>query len=598
MLVRGESVIASTGLALAAILLLSLAAAGGWTVYIQRNDARADTHARLDFCGKLFTQALEPLLASRQDSQAVQLLVSAARENRLSRCRIVLGDGTSFVDAQEKLSVRRAAGEWPPGTPPPAREQSTPAVVLAEFPLSIEGRGEARLDLAAGVVYPPWVGWEAQAGIGAITAAGFVALLAVYRRLRSRVGAIGAVREALLALRAGETASNALAVDSRLGPEAEAWNRLLAERERLHTDVAGGRARETLGIRRDLKNDLAAACDALWQGLLIIDDELRVKYANGAAAVFLRAKRDDLVGSVLIQYTQDAQLLESIKAVSTGAVKRRATIEVKQPEDKGGGVLRFNVRPVRRDDSGGAVVMIEDITQQRVADEARNAFVAQATHELRTPLTNIRLYVEQAIEAPEGDVKTRAKCLNVINQESRRLERIVGDMLSVSEIEAGTLKLRTDDVRLDSVFEDLRADFEATAKDKGVALAIDLPPKLPVIWGDRDKIVLAIHNLVGNAIKYTPKGGSVTVRVLEQQGGIVVDIVDTGIGISPEEQELIFDRFYRAKDQRIANITGSGLGLALAREVVRLHGGDISVRSQIDHGSTFSISLPARAQAA
>jgi signal transduction histidine kinase len=121
------------------------------------------------------------------------------------------------------------------------------------------------------------------------------------------------------------------------------------------------------------------------------------------------------------------------------------SVEVKRTD--GAGVLRFSIRAIGRDDAAGAVVFIEDITQQRIADESRNSFVAQATHELRTPLTNIRLYVEQAIEAGEGDATTRANALNVINQESLRLERIVSDMLSVSEIEAGSIKLRSDDVR-------------------------------------------------------------------------------------------------------------------------------------------------------
>jgi signal transduction histidine kinase len=253
---------------------------------------------------------------------------------------------------------------------------------------------------------------------------------------------------------------------------------------------------------------------------------------------------------------------------------------------------------VRRDDTAAAVVMIEDITQQRIADEARNAFVAQATHELRTPLTNIRLYVEQAIEAGDGDQVTRARCLNVINQESRRLERIVGDMLSVSEIEAGSFKLRAGDVRLDALFEELEEDFKAQGADKSLTLKFDLPPKLPVIQGDRDKIALALHNLLGNALKYTPEGGTVTVRVTNPPGSLSVEVVDTGIGIAPEETELIFERFYRAKDNRVDKITGTGLGLALAREVVRLHGGDISVRSQLNQGSTFTLTLPALAEAA
>src|SRR5205085_9683262 len=119
------------------------------------------------------------------------------------------------------------------------------------------------------------------------------------------------------------------------------------------------------------------------------------------------------------------------------------------------------------------------ITQQRVAEEARNSFVAQATHELRTPLTNIRLYVETAIEEGEGNPATRAKCLNVINGEARRLERIVGEMLSVAEIEAGSFKINKDEVRLEPLFQELQADYQQQAADKRIDLRFNLPPKYP-----------------------------------------------------------------------------------------------------------------------
>jgi signal transduction histidine kinase len=118
------------------------------------------------------------------------------------------------------------------------------------------------------------------------------------------------------------------------------------------------------------------------------------------------------------------------------------------------------------------------------------------------------------------------------------------------------------------------------------------------VRGDRDKIVLALCNLLGNAVKYTPDGGAVTVKVDVGEDKVVVDVVDTGIGVSDEESELIFERFYRSKDGRVAKITGTGLGLALAREVVRMHGGDITLRSQLNQGSTFTMTLPTRAAAA
>jgi signal transduction histidine kinase len=314
--------------------------------------------------------------------------------------------------------------------------------------------------------------------------------------------------------------------------------------------------------------------------------------------VFLKSKREAITGKPFTDLVTDPRVVDALKAVSAGSIRTRSIVELKRDEAQGGGVLRFSIRPVRRDDSATALVMIEDVTQQRVADEARNSFVAQATHELRTPLTNIRLYVEQAVEEGEQDPALRARALNVINQESRRLERIVGDMLSVSEIEAGSLKLQTGDVRLDALFRDLETDFAASAAEKKIDLKFELPPKFPVIQGDRDKMVLALHNLIGNAVKYTPEGGKVKVRVEAEDGSVHVAVTDTGIGISDEESELVFERFYRSRDGRVSKITGSGLGLALAREVVRMHGGDITLTSKLNQGSTFKATFPVRAMAA
>jgi two-component system sensor histidine kinase VicK len=202
------------------------------------------------------------------------------------------------------------------------------------------------------------------------------------------------------------------------------------------------------------------------------------------------------------------------------------------------------------------------------------------------------------MEDGDNDAALRGKALNVINQEARRLERIVGEMLSVSEIEAGQLRIKTDDVRLDVLFDELKGDYSAQAEDKQIKLSFNLPPKLPVIRGDRDKIVMAMHNLIGNALKYTAKGGSVSVNVKADGKQLLFSVNDTGIGISEDEAERIFERFYRAKDPRVEKITGTGLGLTLAREVIRLHGGDVTVESELNKGSTFTLTLPIVSEAA
>jgi signal transduction histidine kinase len=169
---------------------------------------------------------------------------------------------------------------------------------------------------------------------------------------------------------------------------------------------------------------------------------------------------------------------------------------------------------------------------------------------------------------------------------------MIGEMLSLTEIEAGSLQLKKDDVRLDAVLEQLRTDYAQQAAEKGLSLAFDLPPKLPVFSGDQDKLALVLHNLLGNALKYTPAGGKVSLAAKADAAQLSVAVTDTGIGVAPDEQQQIFERFYRAKDPRVAKITGTGLGLALAREIARLHGGDVSVQSELNRGSTFTLTLP------
>ena len=119
-----------------------------------------------------------------------------------------------------------------------------------------------------------------------------------------------------------------------------------------------------------------------------------------------------------------------------------------------------------------------------------------------------------------------------------------------------------------------------------------MPPKLPVIQADRDKVLQAVHNLISNAIKYTPEGGEVNVTVTAEQGALTVSVEDSGVGIAFDDLERVFEKFYRTDDARLSETTGSGLGLAIAREVIRLHGGDIAVESEVDQGSRFTLSIP------
>ncbi len=569
-----------------------------WTLRIQRETLEAARAGEIQSLSILLGEMVTVLLEQGQLSTVRRLVTEAGHHAKLSECRLVLAGGQVVAAANpSEITLLALPPTWSAGDNPDPPDTDGGRLRVS-YPLTIPGRGKARLEITAAVEDPFWRSWEAQAGVGVIGALALIAVWLVYRRMRSRLQPLGLIREALLAIRDGEQAPAALVVNDRLGEEARAWNSLVTEMERANKQLVGQQLDELVRAREEHGLDLNSACDAMWYGVLLVDSELRVTYANGAAAIYLRTKRDTMPGAKLADLVSDQHVTECVRRLFQARVRHRTAVELDKRGDSGSEVLRFTARAIGQDDPTAAIIVIEDVTQQRVADESRNAFVTQVTHELRSPLTNIRLSAETAIEDGEQNPPMRAKCLNVINQEAKRLERVVSDMLSVAEIEAGTLELHRDDVRLAALFEELQSDYGAQANDKGVRLEFNLPPKLPVIKADRDKISLVLHNLVNNAIKYTRKGGRVIVNVDIEDGALLVDVIDTGIGIAKDDIDLVFQKFYRAKDPRVAEVTGSGLGLALARQVVRLHGGEVRVDSEPDKGSTFSVRLPIPARAA
>lgn len=589
---RGESMIAIWGLALAAIMLLVMGGAGTWAYLTQRDAHRELRRESLGAVADLLSQSVARLLASSELSSVRVLIADAARERQLARCRLLLGDGAVLADADpSSISGVSLPAKFSPG-PPPAPEALGSGYVEFRLPITVPGRGLAFLDIAGDARLPMSAYWQVQGGIGLIGAAGLSGLLLVYRRMRERLRGLAAVREALMAMAEGEDAIEALSVSANFGAEAVAWNAVLAERERLRTELTAERARESLSSRRDAGAELGQACDALWQGFVVIDDQLRVKYANGAAAVFLRAPREKVIGARIGEFIQDEGVLSAIGSASSGRVKTRTSIEVRRGEDQGGGILRFSVRPVRRDDAGAAVIVIEDVTQQRVADDARNGFVAQATHELRTPLTNIRAYAETLSSGMFDDPKVITECYNVITKETRRLSRLIEDILSVSQLEVGSIELHVDDVDLKALLSEAVRDVRQLAEEKNIDLQLVLPPKRELISGDRDKLAVVVNNLLGNALKYTPKGGTVIAACQFSSDAALISVKDNGIGIAPEDHGRVFEKFQRANDPAVLAETGTGIGLYTSREIVRRHGGEIEVISAKGEGSTFMVRLP------
>jgi signal transduction histidine kinase len=587
---------AAIGFAVTGILLASIGASAWWAMRSQRTALEQAKLDQLHAVGSVLARCAEPLMAADELTTLRRIVTATGQECGLAVCRIVLPDGQVVADTNPSNITLRGGlpATWSGAV---ENAEAAPAGATQRFTLAVPGRGSATVVLTARPVeMPDGLMRGTQAGIGAICVGALVTMMLLHRQVSTQVRGIGAVRQALLAHERGQVSPTALQVNSDWGPEARAWNHLLQQEEERQTRVALEKTRESLQDRRRYSRDLTAACDALPQGLILVGEDLRAEYVNGAAAVLLRGKREEMVGADVATFLRDPRVMTAVRGAAGGPTFGRTIVE-SPSEEQACGLLRYIVRPVRREDHGVAMIIVEDITQQRVAERARNAFLAQATHELRTPLTNIRLYTEMALDEGRDDVAVRANCLNVINQETFRLDRMVADILSISEIEAGTMTLKTDDMRLDEVFSELGVDFAAQAAEKGIVMTLDLPPKLPVIRADKGKFVLGLHNLVGNALKYTPQGGHVRVAAAEEAGRLSVTVSDNGIGMSAEDCGRIFEKFYRANDPRLSGIKGSGLGLAIARDVIRLHGGDITVESELDKGSVFTLTIPTRAEA-
>jgi signal transduction histidine kinase len=244
----------------------------------------------------------------------------------------------------------------------------------------------------------------------------------------------------------------------------------------------------------------------------------------------------------------------------------------------------------------GRLVMLRDVTAEREAERLKDEFFALVSHELRTPLTSILGYVDLLLEGeadrPEDPAATtRRHFLVIVERNSRRLLRLVGDLLFVAQIEAGRINLEHGELRL----SDLARDAVEAARPRAEAAAIDLTiagEATPPTAGDPDRIAQALDNLISNALKFTPSGGAVSVRTSVRGERAAVEVADTGPGIPPDEQEHLFERFFRTRGATDAAIPGVGLGLAIVKAIVEGHRGSVTVVSGVGEGTTFAIEIP------
>jgi two-component system phosphate regulon sensor histidine kinase PhoR len=244
----------------------------------------------------------------------------------------------------------------------------------------------------------------------------------------------------------------------------------------------------------------------------------------------------------------------------------------------------------------GAVAVLTDITSQKAIQKRNAEFVSSVSHEMKTPLSSIRAYIELLVDGEAEDDATREEFLGVINSQADRLQRLVDNLLNLARIEAGVVSVNKNPLSLNELLAEAVGVMEPAAKDKNISLSAEYSPLYLGVLADRDMLLQAAINLLSNAVKYTKPGGSVTLRSRLSDQEVIFEVQDTGVGLSPEDCQKVFDKFYRVKKDRDM-AQGTGLGLALVKHIIEdVHSGRIEVTSELDHGSTFRVSLPGLAQ--
>ncbi len=380
----------------------------------------------------------------------------------------------------------------------------------------------------------------------------------------------------------------------------DALRRRLAEEAARRQEAEDARAVvEMRARRRALEYErLAATLASLTDPVLVIDEFDQLALSNPAAERLFAIQR----AAAERGWTHQIRCEPLAALVAEARSRRRAgarseEIQLSDPQ-RGPRWYRATVSTLHRADTAeppahrpAVVVTLRDIHDERAARARHAEFVSAVSHEMKTPLAGIRAYVEMLVDGDAEDEQTREEFLAVIHGQADRLQRLVDNLLNLSRIESGVVQVNKQHGSLNDLLGEALDVVRPSAEQKRITLVEDLSPLYLGTLFDRDQLLQAAINLMSNAVKYTPEGGTVTVRSRSLDQEVQFEVEDTGVGLEPEDCQRIFDKFYRVrKNQHMAS--GTGLGLPLAKSIVEdVHGGRLTVRSTPGQGSTFTVTL-------
>jgi len=333
---------------------------------------------------------------------------------------------------------------------------------------------------------------------------------------------------------------------------------------------------------------LGKILETMRESVIVIGEDTRILAFNNSATESFGRKNGGLKDKRLSEIIRDLSLHEGFRRALEEGKSSDLELEIPGIEKR-----RYDahIAPVELDGIKGAIGIFYDVTHVEHLERVRQEFLSNVSHELRTPLTSILAFVETLEDGAIRDEENNQRFLAVIRKNAQRMHHLIDEILELSSIESGQVRLEFKDVNLNAQIDEIFTNLSTKAKERKIKLTSRVP-KNTFVFADAVRLEQMLTNLIENAVKFNSEAGSVTINFEQKDSTDIISVFDTGEGISAEHLQRIFERFYRTDRARSREIGGTGLGLAIVKHLAILHGGEVSVHSASGKGTTFSVELP------
>ncbi|MEQ1903067.1 MAG: ATP-binding protein [Pirellulaceae bacterium] len=361
--------------------------------------------------------------------------------------------------------------------------------------------------------------------------------------------------------------------------------RLLADAFRQMQQELAAREKRLL----EYSQRLEAVLGSMIEGVLAIDPQGKVRLANEAARKMLLAEKGQLLERNLHEVARLPELLQAVNDVQQSQPYQQIEFQTFDHPRKS---ISARVCRIDTQQPAAVAIVLQDVTEIRHMETMRRDFVANVSHELKTPLASILAYSETLSMGAINDPKQSLRFVAQIESQAKLLEQQIQDLLTLAKVESGEASFNHTCFAVNEICHEAVQGFAAAATAKSIELTMEEADDQVAVFADYDELLIVLNNLLSNAIRYTPEGGKVSLRPFAEANFVVFEMKDTGIGIAPEHQARIFERFYRVDRARSRELGGTGLGLSIVKHLTQALGGTVHLTSKIGQGSSFRVKLP------